>query len=102
VKLKKRYRVKITRWGYIYILITIIISLGAANTSNNLLYLLAAALLAIMLISGLSSMVNITGLKINGLLPKAGFYERILLRKSYAKLKAIANRPKSLINSGAE
>ena len=65
MKLKKRYRVKITRWGYIYILITIIISLGAANTSNNLLYLLAAALLGIMLISGLSSIVNITGLKVS-------------------------------------
>jgi uncharacterized protein (DUF58 family) len=73
VKLKKRYRVKITRWGYIYILITIIISLGAANTSNNLLYLLAAALLAIMLISGLSSMVNITGLKINIHPPQEAF-----------------------------
>ncbi len=64
MKLKKRYRVKITKWGYIYILITIIVSVGAANTNNNLLYLLAATLLAIMLTSGLSSMVNITGLEI--------------------------------------
>lgn len=73
MKLKKRYRVKITKWGYIYILITIIISLGAANTSNNLLYLLAAALLGIMLISGLSSMVNITGLRISVHPPQEAF-----------------------------
>ena len=64
MKLQKKYRVKITRWGYFYILITILIGLGAANTANNLLYLLAAALLALMLISGLSSLVNLTGLEL--------------------------------------
>jgi len=73
VRLKKRYKVKITRWGYFYILITIIIGLGAANTTNNLLYLLAAALLALMMVSGLSSMVNLTGLEITVTPPQEAF-----------------------------
>jgi len=64
VRFKKRYRVKITRWGYLYILITIIIALGAANTGNNLLYLLSSALLALMMVSGISSMVNLLGLEV--------------------------------------
>ncbi len=64
MKFKKRYRVKITRWGYLYILITIIIAMGAANTGNNLLYLLSSALLALMMISGISSIANLTGLEV--------------------------------------
>ncbi len=64
MRFKKRYRVKITRWGHLYILITIIIALGAANTGNNLLYLLSSALLALMMVSGISSIINLTGLKV--------------------------------------
>ncbi len=73
MRFKKRYRVKITRWGYFYILITILIGLGAANTGNNLLYLLAAALLALMMVSGLSSIVNLTGLEVTMTPPQEVF-----------------------------
>ena len=65
MKLHSRYKVKIGKAGYLYILVTVVISLGAANTSNNLLYLVASALLAIMLASGLSSVINLSRLNIN-------------------------------------
>ncbi len=61
----KRYRVKITTPGYIYILMTIVLSVGAANTGNNLLYLIASLMLALTLLSGLSSLGNLLFLDIS-------------------------------------
>ncbi len=57
-----RYRVKITRGGYIYIGLTIVIAVGAVNTGNNLLYLISSLMLSGMLVSGLSSLLNLAGL----------------------------------------
>lgn len=53
------YRVKVTSSGYIYIIITIVLSVGAVNTGNNLLYLMTSLMLALMLLSGLSSLANL-------------------------------------------
>jgi uncharacterized protein (DUF58 family) len=61
----KRYRVKITPSGYIYILLTIFLSIGVANTGNNLLYLMVSLMLAFMVLSGLSSLVNLFFLDIS-------------------------------------
>ena len=55
----KGYRVKVTSSGYIYIIITIVLSVGAVNTGNNLLYLMTSLMLALMLLSGLSSLANL-------------------------------------------
>jgi len=61
----KRYRVKITPSGYIYILITIVLCVGAVNTGNNLLYLMGSLMLALMLLSGLSSLGNLLFLDVS-------------------------------------
>ena len=55
----KGYRVKVTSSGYIYIIITIVLSVGAVNTGNNLLYLMTSLMLALMFLSGLSSLANL-------------------------------------------
>jgi uncharacterized protein (DUF58 family) len=60
-----RYQVKITRSGFIYIGLTIALGVGAANTGNNLLYLMASLMLGLMLLSGLSSLVNLRGLDVS-------------------------------------
>jgi uncharacterized protein (DUF58 family) len=59
-----RTQVKITRSGFIYIGLTIALGVGAANTGNNLLYLMASLMLALMLLSGVSSLANLRGLEI--------------------------------------
>jgi len=60
-----RYQVKITRSGFVYIGLTIVLGVGAANTGNNLLYLMASIMLGLMLLSGLSSLVNLRGLDVS-------------------------------------
>ena len=54
-----RYRVKITTSGFIYILITIVLSVAAINTGNNLLYLISSLMLALMALSGMVSLANL-------------------------------------------
>ena len=63
--MRQRYHVKITSSGYIYILLTIVLSVGVANTGNNLLYLMASLMLALMFLSGLSSLGNLFFLDIS-------------------------------------
>ncbi len=53
-----KYRAKITLSGSLYIFITIVLGVSAANTGNNLLYLMASLMLALMVLSGLSSFGN--------------------------------------------
>lgn len=55
----RRYIVKITHSGYIYIVVTILISVAAINTGNNLLYIISSLMLALMAISGAASLLNL-------------------------------------------
>jgi len=73
--MSKRYRVKITPSGYIYIIITIVLSVGAANTGNNLLYIMTSLMLGLMLLSGLTSLENFLFLNISITPPKEIFAE---------------------------
>ncbi len=61
----KSYKVKIMPSGYIYILFTIVLSVAAVNTGNNLLYLISSLMLALMLLSGLSSLMNLLFLEVS-------------------------------------
>jgi uncharacterized protein (DUF58 family) len=49
----RRVRVRITASGWLYIALTIVIGAAAVNTTNNLLYLIASGLLALMAVSGI-------------------------------------------------
>ncbi len=73
MKRKRKYQVSITKGGYFYIAITLVISIGAVNTGNNLLYLVSSALLAVMLLSGLSSFANLRGVTVEVEPPKEAF-----------------------------
>ena len=78
-----RYQVRITRSGFIYIALTIALGVGAANTGNNLLYLMASLMLGLMLLSGLSSLANLRWLDLTLDLPEevfAGLPARACLR----------------------
>jgi uncharacterized protein (DUF58 family) len=60
-----KYKVKITRSGFIYIVITILISVAAINTGNNLLYIISSLMLALMALSGAASLANLSFIRIS-------------------------------------
>jgi uncharacterized protein (DUF58 family) len=62
-------RFKITREGWIYLVGVGIVIFAAINTSNNLLYMMLAAMLAVLLLSGFLSGLNYRNLDIQVRLP---------------------------------
>ena len=69
-------RVKVKRSGAIFIATTIFLGVAGANTANNLLYIIVSAMLSLMLISGLSSIVNLRNVRIRVIPPKEAFAGR--------------------------
>lgn len=66
----------VTRAGMIYILITVVIGIAAINTGNNLLYVIVAALLSAIIVSGVASAVVLRSLELDVHLPEHVFSER--------------------------
>ena len=60
---------RLTRDGWIYIAATTVVMSAAINTSNNLLYMVLSALLAVMLLSGFLSGLNFRFLRVVAGLP---------------------------------
>lgn len=86
--MNRKYHVKITSSGFIYIVITIVISVAAINTGNNLLYLISSLLLALMALSGFVSLVNLFFLDISLNSPREIFADisarfELTIRKRY-------------------
>src|ERR1700722_15839303 len=63
----------VTRAGMIYILISVVIGIAAINTGNNLLYVVVAALLSAILVSGVASAVVLRSLTLDVHLPEHVF-----------------------------
>jgi uncharacterized protein (DUF58 family) len=64
---------KITRDGGIFVGALVVVTSAAINTSNNLLYMVLSALLAVLLLSGLLSAMNFKFLEMELLLPERAF-----------------------------
>ncbi len=62
--------IRITRIGLIYIGLTLIVGVAAANTGNNALYIVEALLLAVLVLSGLVSRRNVARLDVEVELPE--------------------------------
>ena len=69
----RKYRVKIAPSGIVFVIITLVLSIGAANTGNNLLYLMTSLMLSLIILSGLSSFANFFFLKISMTPPEEVF-----------------------------
>jgi uncharacterized protein (DUF58 family) len=69
----------VTREGLFYLVLTILIAVGALNTGNNLLFIVVAAMLAAVLISGIVSAVMLLGLEVDFSAP-----QHVFARRSYA------------------
>jgi len=64
---------KLTREGMIFLSSLFVVLAAAVNTSNNLLYMVLSALLAVLALSGLLSAVNFKALDMELLLPARAF-----------------------------
>src|SRR6266849_2986567 len=71
----------VTRAGLIYILISVVIGIAAINTGNNLLYVVVAALLSAILVSGVASALVLRSLKLDVHLPEHVFAGRPMLAR---------------------
>jgi uncharacterized protein (DUF58 family) len=88
---------EVTRAGMVYIGITVVIGIAAINTGNNLLYIVVAALLSAILVSGIASALVLRHLALDVHLPEHVFagrpmLARLLLRNVSAWLPSFSIR----------
>jgi uncharacterized protein (DUF58 family) len=75
-RLRETFRYEVTKAGVIYVLATIVIGIAALNTGNNLLYIVVAAMLAAILVSGIVSALVLRRLELEVRLPEQVFARR--------------------------
>lgn len=85
--LESSMRQQITRLGFFFSVIVALVGLAAFASGNNLLFLLLAALLSTMLISGLVSRLGLAGLELNLDIP-----EHISARRAVHARMVLRNR----------
>jgi uncharacterized protein (DUF58 family) len=96
-RLRQTLQYEVTKAGVVYVLVTLIIAIAALNTGNNLLYIVVAAMLAAILVSGIVSALVLRGLELDVRLPEHVFAGRpvkgrILLRNSRRFLPSFSIR----------
>lgn len=72
-RLRESFHYDVNRAGVIYVLVTLVIGIAALNTGNNLLYIVVAAMLAAILVSGIVSAVVLRRLELDVRLPQHAF-----------------------------
>jgi len=77
--LRDAFDYDVTKVGIVYVAIVLVIGVAALNTGNNLLYIVVAAMLAAILISGFASAVVLRGLQLDVRLPEHVFAGRAML-----------------------
>ncbi|MGB8324235.1 MAG: hypothetical protein WCE52_14850, partial [Candidatus Acidiferrum sp.] len=78
-RLRESFDYDVTRVGIVYALVTLVIGIAALNTGNNLLYIVVAAMLAAILVSGVVSAWVLRWLELDVHLPEHVFAGRAVL-----------------------
>ncbi len=78
-RLRESFDYEVTRAGIVYVLVTLVIGIAALNTGNNLLYIVVAAMLAAILVSGVVSAWVLRWLQLDVRLPEHVFAGRAVL-----------------------
>jgi len=78
-RLRETFHYEVTKVGVVYVLVTLVIGIAALNTGNNLLYIVVAAMLAAILVSGVVSALVLRGLELDIRLPEHMFAGRPVL-----------------------
>lgn len=86
---------EVTRAGIVYVIATLLIGIAALNTGNNLLYIVVAAMLAAILVSGIVSALVLRDLQLDVRLPEHVFagrpvLGRILLRNPRQRMPSFS------------
>ena len=76
VRLRDALDYEVTRFGLIYVAIVLVIGIAALNTGNNLLYIVVAAMLAAIIVSGFASAAVLRRLELDVRLPEHVFAQR--------------------------
>ncbi len=103
-RLRDAFDYDVTRVGIAYVVAVLIVGIAALNTGNNLLYMVVAAMLAAILVSGFASAMVLRGLQLDVRIPEHIFAGqaragRILLRNTRRWLPSLsiqvaASKPK--------
>ena len=75
-RMRESFDYDVTRAGVIYVIVTLVIGIAALNTGNNLLYIVVAAMLAAILVSGVVSAWVLRWLELDVRLPEHVFAGR--------------------------
>ena len=78
-RFRQTFHYEVTKVGVVYVLVTLVIGIAALNTGNNLLYIVVAAMLAAILVSGVVSALVLRGLELDVRLPEHIFARRPVL-----------------------
>ena len=78
-RLRESFDYDVTGAGVVYVLVTLVIGIAALNTGNNLLYIVVAAMLAAILVSGVVSAWVLRYLELDIRLPEHVFAGRPVL-----------------------
>src|SRR5215469_10937484 len=78
-RLRESFDYDVTKAGIVYALVTLVIGIAALNTGNNLLYIVVAAMLGAIIISGYLSAVVLRYLELDIRLPDHVFAGRSVL-----------------------
>lgn len=77
-RFRESFDYEVTRAGITYVLVTLVIAIAALNTGNNLLYIVVAAMLAAILVSGFVSAWVLRYLELDIHLPEHVFAGRVV------------------------
>jgi uncharacterized protein (DUF58 family) len=80
-RLRESFDYDVTRAGIVYVLVTLVIGIAALNTGNNLLYIVVAAMLAAILVSGVVSAWVLRWLELDIRLPEHVFAGRAVIAR---------------------
>jgi uncharacterized protein (DUF58 family) len=94
-RLRNAFEYEVTAVGIGYVLCALVLGIAALNTGNNLLYIIVAAMLAGLLVSGIASAVELRDLELDVRVPDNVFANRttkarILLRNPSRLLPAFS------------
>src|SRR5205823_7496024 len=80
-RMRDAFDYEVTRAGLMYVGTVVLIGIAALNTGNNLLYIIVAAMLAAILVSGFASALVIRGVELDIRLPEYVFARQPVVGK---------------------
>ncbi len=72
-RMKDAFQFELTREGMVYLGVTLVIAIAALNTANNLLFIVLAAMLAAIVVSGIASAAVLRRLELDIIIPRNAF-----------------------------